>query len=36
MINMPFVAKKYNRCITETDRQDQNINKYRIGICSKK
>ena len=33
---MPYAIHKYSKCIGETDRQDQNVNKYRISICTKK
>ena len=36
MIPMPFAIQLYNKFMGGTDRQDQNINKYRIAIRSKK
>ena len=36
LLDMPNVIDKYNQCMGGTDRQDQNVNKYRINIRSKK
>ena len=33
---MPYVVRKYNTSMGATDRQDQNVNKYRISIRTKK
>ena len=35
MIDMNYVFEKYSKCMDGTDCQDQNINKYNIGIPSK-
>ena len=35
-IDMPYVVSVYNQAMGGTDRQDQNINKYRVNIRSKK
>ena len=29
-VDMPYVVHKYNTSMGGTDRQDQNVNKYRI------
>ena len=34
-VDMPYVFHKYNTSMGGTDRQDQNVNKYRISICTK-
>ena len=36
MIPMPFAIQLYNKFMGVKDRQDQNINKYRVAIRSKK
>ena len=35
-VDMPYVVHKYNTSMGGTDRQDQNVNKYRILIRTKK
>ena len=35
-VDMPYVVHKYNTSMGGTDRQDQNVNKYRISIRTKK
>ena len=35
-VDMPYVVHKYNTSMGGTDRQDQNVNKYRISIHTKK
>ena len=35
-VDMPYVDHKYNTSMRGTDRQDQNVNKYRISIRTKK
>ena len=34
-VDMPYVFHKYNTSMGGNDRQDQNVNKYRISICTK-
>ena len=33
---MPYATHKYNKCMGGTEQQDQNVNKYRISIRTKK
>jgi len=35
-ITQPAAIAKYNRCMGGTDRMDQNLNLYRISVCSRK
>ena len=35
-VDVPYVVHKYNTSMGGTDRQDQNVNKYRISIRTKK
>lgn len=35
-ISIPHAVEMYNECFGRTDRMNQNINKYRISITSKK
>ena len=35
-VDMPYVVHKYNTSMRGTDHEDQNVNKYRISIRTKK
>ena len=35
-VDMSYVVHKYNTSMRDTDRQDQNLNKYKISIRTKK